>query len=57
MFKKQSGINVDRRGFLLGTGAALGAIAVAGLAAPKIALAGGVDGMSPAHSMPPMLKR
>lgn len=57
MFKKQSGINVDRRGFLLGTGAALGAIAVAGLAMPKIALAGGVDGMSPAPSMPPMLKR
>ena len=45
MFKKQSGFNVDRRGFLLGTGGALGSIAVAGLAAPKIALAGGVDGM------------
>lgn len=50
MFKKQSGINVDRRGFLLGTGSALGPIAVAGLATPKIALAGGVDGMSPAPS-------
>ena len=39
MFKKQSGMGVDRRNFLLGTSAVLGAVAVAGLSGSKIALA------------------
>ncbi len=45
MSKNQSDLSVNRRAFLLGSGAALGAMAVAGLSAPKFALAANVDGM------------